>query len=158
MIKKLHQFSSYPSKRMVARTKKTKLKATLFSLPFIIGIHPISAEEIRESALHRIKSLLDEKACRTPAHKKINSQILYASEMLKGKRLTPDMDLLQVSVDGRIKVNLDASFTPQLLNDFEALSCEIIFPSEKFRDIVTNISLDNAEQVPRLDAIKYIIN
>ena len=68
------------------------------------------AQQIQPSALRQIQSLIDEKESRTPAQKKINSQILYAFKMQDGKPITPEVPSLRVNLlkdsQGRIKVNI----------------------------------------------------
>ena len=80
--------------------------------------------------------------------------------MRNGQPLTSEVATLKTDVvkdaKGKIKVDIDADATPQLLNSLKAMGCEIIFSSEKFRNIVANIPLDVVEQVALLDAIKHI--
>jgi len=145
---------------MTASTKKSFYFALLlFFLVFIEAINA-SAQEIQESALRQIQSLMDEKESRTPAQKKISSQILYSYKMRNGQALTTEVAELQSNVvkdeNGKIKVDIDANVTPSLLNSMKDMGCEIIFSSEKFRNIVANIPLGIVEQVALLDAIKHI--
>jgi subtilisin-like proprotein convertase family protein len=103
---------------------------------------------------------MDEKASRTPAEKKISSQILYAFKVRAGQPLTNEVTTLKTSVekdaDGRIKVDMDAIVTAKLLNELKTYGSEIIFSSEKFGSVVANIPLDKVVEIAALDAIKHI--
>lgn len=131
----------------------------LLVLAFLIA-GPVSAQRISEAAARQIKSLMDEKASRTPAQKKINSQILYALKMDRGQRITPDVASLRTNVvkdaQGRIKVDMRAVLTARLLNELRSLGCEIIFSSERFSGIVANIPLDKVEQIAALNDVQHI--
>ncbi|MES1250149.1 MAG: hypothetical protein ABUL46_05660, partial [Chitinophaga rupis] len=104
--------------------------------------------------------LMDEKASRTPAQKKISSNILYAIKMDLGLRITPEVATLRTGVvkdaQGKIKVDINADVTPKLLNDLRALGGDIIFSSEKFRNIIAIIPLNKIEEAASFDAIKHI--
>jgi len=129
-------------------------------LVLLIGANFAPAQKIPDSALRQIKSLMDEKASRTPVQKKINSQILYKYKMQKGKRITQEVDSLQTGIEidsnGRIKVDIVADVTQKLLNSLKKLDCEILYSSEKTKNIVANIPLDKVEQVASFDEIKNI--
>jgi len=160
MKNNLLQTLSFSFRGMISSTKKVALKASVLFIISLIGANYAPAQEIQESALRQMKSLMDEKVSRTPAQKKINSQILYTYKMRNGQPLTSEVATLQTDIvkdaDGKIKVDIDANVTPQLLNSLKAMGCEIIFSSEKFRNIVSNIPLEIVEQVALLDAIKHI--
>lgn len=151
-----------PFSRPVAGLRKHSLGArsllTLFAVLFTAGL--VSAQKIPEAVARQIQSLLDEKAARTPAQKKISSQILYAYKANRGMRISSEVATLRTDVAkdaaGKIKVELDAAVTPRLLDALRSLGAEILFSSEKYGNILANVPLDAVERMAEPDAVKQI--
>ncbi|MEI9947261.1 MAG: hypothetical protein WDN26_24000 [Chitinophagaceae bacterium] len=127
---------------------------------FLASIDRAFSQRLEPEAIRQINSLMAEKESRTPAQKKMSSQLVYAYKMRGGQRITADVASLQVDVtkdvQGRVKVELEAVVTPKLLNDLKALGCEIILSSEKYNNVLVNIPLDKTEQVAEMDAVKHL--
>ncbi|HKQ76534.1 MAG TPA: hypothetical protein VJ810_22760 [Blastocatellia bacterium] len=85
----------------------------LFSRPasssVVIGATQGRAPRISDSALRQIRSLLDEKASRSPAQQKLDSQLLYAVKMLRGQEVAAGLRTLEVNaqVDQQEKTVVD---------------------------------------------------
>jgi PA domain/Bacterial Ig-like domain (group 3)/Subtilase family/Putative Ig domain/Secretion system C-terminal sorting domain/PKD-like domain/HYR domain/Ig-like domain CHU_C associated len=158
---KKHQLLSFTYFReIIFLLKKQTTAAALFFVIMCMAAGQVAAQQIQANAARQIKSLMDEKASRTPAQKKISSQILYAFKMDKGQGITLEVASLRTNVKkdakGMIKIEMDAVVTPQLLDALKAFGSEIIFYSEKFGNIVANIPLNKVEEVALLDAVKHI--
>jgi len=69
MKKNLHQPLSFSFRGMISCTKKIALKAFVIFFIVLIGAHYASAQEIQESALRQIQSLMDEKEPRIAGEK-----------------------------------------------------------------------------------------
>ena len=69
MKKNLHQPLSFSLRGMIASTKKSITTASLLFLIVLTGAHYASAQQIQESALRQIKSLMDEKEPRIAGEK-----------------------------------------------------------------------------------------
>ena len=78
------------------------------------------AEALSDSALQQISALQAEKASRTPAQQKMDSQLVYALKQSLNQVIAPGITNLRVLVptesDGRVKVDLEATVTQALLD------------------------------------------
>src|SRR6267378_8316564 len=78
-----------------------------------------SGQAISESAMQQIEALIEEKESRTPAQRKINSQLLYAEKMARGEAIARNVQTLAVNVptdsDGRLVVDITTTVSDSLL-------------------------------------------
>ena len=76
-------------------------------------------QSIATAVMQQIQALEDEKGSRTPAQKKIDSQLLYATKMERAQPIASGVSSLQVDVgasqQGRVVVDISASVDDQLL-------------------------------------------
>src|SRR5664279_6400169 len=90
------------------------------SVAIILAASNALAEAIRDSALQQISALQAEKASRTPAQLKMDSQLIYALKQSLNQAIAPGITNLRVFVqaeaDGRVKVDLKATVTEDLLS------------------------------------------
>ena len=74
----------------------------------------------------QIEALLDEKETRTPAERKIDSQLLYARRMQQGLPIAPGVQTLEVDIphaaDGHAIVDVKATLTDALMVQLNGLS------------------------------------
>ena len=109
----------------------------------VVFLAPVSAQDLSPQAQLQLKSLMEEKASRTPDQQKINSQIWYAYKMLDGKSITPEVSSLRVGVEkdanGFIKANITAKASAQLLEDKTQLGCRVFDSSIRYSRITASI-------------------
>jgi hypothetical protein len=78
----------------------------------VLAQAPGAEQPISPQALAQIEALAQEKAARTPAERKISSQLLYAIKMQRGQQIAPGVQLRPPRVtrgpDGRIDVDVTA--------------------------------------------------
>jgi subtilisin-like proprotein convertase family protein len=91
---------------------------------------PAEDNGIAPSAAAQIEALLREKETRTPAERKIDSQLLYAWRMQQGLPVAPGVQTIEVNLpraaDGRVIVEVSAkALTPNLLAQMNGLSREV---------------------------------
>jgi subtilisin-like proprotein convertase family protein len=83
---------------------------------------------ITPEGLAQIEALLREKETRTPAERKIDSQLLYAMRMAQGLPVAPGVQTLEVDIpyaaDGHAIVDLKGRLTPELVALAGAVSAE----------------------------------
>jgi hypothetical protein len=76
-------------------------------------------EDMSQDARGQIRALLDEKATRTPAQRKMESQLIHAVKQHRGEPFVPgapNLELdLKLEVDGRVLVDITGTVTPELL-------------------------------------------
>ena len=101
------------------------------------------AEAIRDSALQQISALQAEKAFRTPAQQKMDSQLIYAIKESFKQAIAPGVTNLLVDVHpdakGRVQVDLTATVTQGLL------------------DFIQNSGGTIISSVPRFDAVRALV-
>ncbi len=103
---------------------------------------------------------MDEKAERTAAQKKINSQLLYALYARRGesvKRGTPAGPFsFEIDARGRVLIDVRADVTDTLLERIGALGGEVTTTSVPARSILAKFPLDQLEKLAAIDVVKFI--
>ena len=78
-----------------------------------------SPEGLSQEARDQIRALLEEKAARTPAQRKMDSQLIHAAKRHRGEPFVaaaPDLELdLNFEPDGRVLVDIRGTASPRLL-------------------------------------------
>ncbi len=85
----------------------------------------VAAEKLSDAAIAQISALQDEKAHRTVAQKKMDSQLVYSTKTQRGEVIAAAAPALKADVgidgNGRVVVDIDAAnVSPQLLNAIAA--------------------------------------
>jgi hypothetical protein len=101
-----------------------------------------------------------EKALRTPAQQKIDSQLLYEIYRRRGeaelKRVPPETTV-KVDADGRVTVDVRAEVSAQLERKVVELGGVIVETSEKYRSILAHVPLMKLETLAEEAAVVSII-
>jgi len=104
---------------------------------------------ISASAMTEIASLLQEKANRTPAQQKMDSQLVHALKKNRGEAFAPGAPNVQVDVnfetDGRVMVDIDATVTPDVLALIQAGGGTVINSMEGYKAIRAYVTLTQLE-------------
>ncbi|MFT4154031.1 S8 family serine peptidase [Parafilimonas sp.] len=120
----------------------------------------LNAQNLKPKAMQEIKFLMQEKASRTPVQKKIESRLLVAYKMQNNTAVASQLPSLKSTVktnsQGKVKVDMEAQVSPQLLSNLKALGADIIFSSERFSNIVANVPLNKVEEIAGSQAILHI--
>ena len=111
---------------------------------------PAEDNGIAPSAAAQIESLIREKETRTPAERKIDSQLLYAWRMQQGLPVAPGVQTLEVDVpyaaDGHVIVEVSAkALTPNLLAQLNGLSSEVKETGPA--NVEVHVALSQVEQI-----------
>jgi uncharacterized repeat protein (TIGR01451 family) len=81
---------------------------------------PAAAEELSSSAAAQLQGLMEEKALRTPAQQKMDSQLIYALRHSRNQPMAPGVQNLRLlttnAPDGRVWIDLKATVTTNLLS------------------------------------------
>lgn len=127
----------------------------LFLMLFNKGFGQVKPETIRQ-----IQSLLQEKESRTPAQKKMGSQLLQAVREYRGEQMAANVQLepANVSTDNRglVKVDISAKVNDALLARIKALGGQIIFPSKEYGSIRASVPFEVAEKIAADPDVKFI--
>jgi len=98
---------------------------------------PVQSVDVSAEGLRQIEALEAEKESRTPAQRKIASQLLQAQrearglQMAAGVRLEPSS--INVDPTGMVLVDITATVSDTLLGNVKQLGGEIIFPSVEYK-------------------------
>ena len=113
---------------------------------------------IAPSAMAQIQALLEEKESRTPAERKIDSQLLYARRMELGVPIAPGVQTLDVDVprgdDGHVIVDVRANVTGRLMLQLSGLSREIKRTGDT--DLRLHVDLDQIEMIAEQPDVLFI--
>ena len=115
---------------------------------------------LRQSVKNEIAALLQEKAGRTPAQQKMDSQLVHALKKNRGEPFAPGAPNVRVDVkietDGRVLVDIDATVTPELLALIQQGGGKVINSFEQFRAIRALVTLTQLETLAGSANVSYI--
>ncbi len=134
--------------------------AFLLGLLALWAARSLAADGIGESALAQIRAFQQEKAARTPAQRKLDSQIVYAVRQSRNELtafgLTNVRPILKFETDGRLLVDIDATVTPALLTQITQSGGQIVNSVAEFHSIRARIPIDQAESLVSAAGVKFI--
>lgn len=110
--------------------------------------------------MNEIGALLKEKAGRTAAQQKMDSQLVHALKKNRGEAFAPGAPNVQVDVkigtDGRVLVDMEANVTPELLALIEAGGGQVIASVPQFRSVRALVTLTQLETLAGSTNVNYI--
>jgi hypothetical protein len=116
--------------------------------------------KLGEGVQQQIKALLDEKASRTPAQQKLDSQLLYAAKMRRGEPIAAGVRQLSVKTDidadARTTVDITAIVGGTLIEDLEAAGAEIKRVYARYNSIRALAPIDRLEEIAALPQVRFI--
>ena len=111
-------------------------------------------------ALAQMQALAAEKRSRTPAQRKIDSQLLFASRMARGQAVSAGLATLDTHVrpelDGRVVVDVRASVTPALLARLRTLGADVLASHPAYDDVRLQVPFDQLEAIAALPEVRHI--
>ena len=111
-----------------------------------------ASEESPGMADRQIESRLEAKAQRTPAQRKVSSQLLDAQRAAVARGQATGTD----TADEMVTVDIRADVTPAVLERIRALGGTVITSVERYRAIRARLPLAAVEPLAELDAIQSI--
>jgi hypothetical protein len=104
------------------------------------------------------QTVLDEKESRTPAQKKIDSQLLYALKQKRGITKGVPSDRIEIELDqrGRALVDITAIVTPQVMAQIRKLGGEVISDDARYHTIRARLALEKLEALAKLKDVRFI--
>jgi len=123
----------------------------------------VRAQELSANARRQIEALLSEKASRTPAQRKMGSNLVLASKVLRGEQIHPDFPkpsyaIPSVRPDARnnVEVDLQADITPSLLGFLQASGATVLDSSADYRSAKVRMPLLAVEKLAERDDVRQI--
>jgi len=140
--------------RSAAGLTRTNLKLNGILAPFH-GSWRIIAREPKENY-----QTGREKESRTPAQKKIDSQLLYAIYQMRGqarKKGTPTTEIrLRKDEKGRVLVDVRAQVTEKLVSRMTKLGGAVVSRSESYHSILAYLPLGKLEALAKYKEVVFI--
>jgi hypothetical protein len=108
----------------------------------------------------QIQLLMQEKASRTPAQQKIDSNVLYTIRMMRGQQAAPGVTSLYTGVDldqnNRIVVDIVANVTADLLQQLESAGALVLSSYKDYRAIRALVPPDQIEIIAASPDVTFI--
>jgi hypothetical protein len=106
----------------------------------------------------RIQTVADEKASRTSAQKKIDSQLLYALKQKRGE--TKGVPTARINLDldekGRALVDITANLSAELKTQIQKLGGVIVSDDARYHTIRARLPLEKLELLAKRHDIRFI--
>ena len=139
------------------RTVHTALRAAAACLALFASTTAIAQTEIMQQ---QILAMQQEKASRTAAQKKMDSQLVFAAKQMRHGVTHGSGPALRTNVkfgrDGRAKVDIDATVSDALLQAIERAGGEIINTVPEENAIRAFLPVQNAESIAAREDVKSI--
>jgi hypothetical protein len=128
--------------------------------PLPAGVPATNQWGIGAGAAQQIDALVQDKLLRTPAQKKISSQLLYTIRMLRGQPTAAGVPYLETDVEiddnNNLFVDIRADVSNDLLARLRSLSVQITNSQPKYRNIRALVPADKVEQIAGWPDIYFI--
>jgi hypothetical protein len=161
------QIAGVPSSAQVTADSGSKLHKFHPKVAPQMAAKFASAQDLRPSengmsafAARQISALNKEKESRTPAQKKIDSNVLYTARMLGGQPAAPSVNSLNTGIDldehNNIVVDMVADVTPVLLRKLSSAGAQVLSSNASMRSIRAIIAPDKIEAIAALSDVIFI--
>ncbi len=121
------------------------------------------ATQVTDHTRRQIAALFQEKAARTPTQQKINTQLLFAAKERRAGFINNRVPKLHAAVkfepagrENRVKVDINATVTDELLAAIAAAGGEILENFPEYHSIRAILPLDQVEPLASREEIKFI--
>ena len=140
---------------------KLKVYAPLITmLAFMQLLCNCAFSQVRLNTAQQIQKLIAEKQSRTPAERKISSQLLQAAREATGRPMVEGVQLKPANVNadstGSVLMDINAIITANLLGRIKALGGKIIYSSEKFHSLRAQVNLSAVKTIAGYAEVKFI--
>lgn len=104
------------------------------------------------------QTITDEKKSRTPAQKKIDSQLLYALKQKRGVTKGVPAERIELEVDrkGRVLVDVTGDVSPHLIAQIQKLGGAIVSTHAGARTIRARLALQRLEELAQRKDVSFI--
>ncbi len=140
---------------------RSKIYSALFTTIALLAVFKMNAQQLQSKTLTQIQYLVNEKASRTPAEKKISSVLLQAVREKQNVPMAQGVTTLRaanVNADksGRLPVDIKGNVTDVLLAKIEALGGKIIYPSFANHMVRATVNLADVKTIAAFSEVKFI--
>jgi hypothetical protein len=121
---------------------------------------PRSQSGLSESAKAQIRALIAEKMSRTPSQLKLDSQLVFAIRSARHDPLMAALPALKPALElqagNRVKVDIKATVTDQLLTKIRRLGGPVLFSDRGYHTIQTQLTLSSLESLAADPSVVWI--
>ena len=105
-----------------------------------------------------IQTVPDDKASRTAAQKKIDSQLLYALKQKRGETMGVPTDPIEIELDqkGRALVDITANVSPRVESRIRKLGGAVLSSDERYHTLRARLALEKLEALAALKDVSFI--
>ncbi len=115
---------------------------------------------LSRTAVEQIESLVEAKRNRTPAQRKLDSQLWFASKMRRGERIAPAVAKLQtraeISPEGDTVVDMSVVLGEGLLEALAERGAEILDVVPAYQTIRARVPVDQLESIAALPQVRFV--
>ncbi len=145
----------------VSRTLPQRLLLVLLALSLHAGILlSQTSDSIDPAALQQIQALLSEKRARTPAQRKVDSNLLYEARQRRGQAIATGVPTLRTGIEvdpqGRVVVDIKATVTDPLLDTIEKLGGHVASYHYRYRSIRAELPLQAVETLAAHPNVTFV--
>ena len=116
-------------------------------------------DRVSGEAGRQIQDMLDEKESRTPAQRKLDSQLIYALRQKRGEKRGVPTGRIDLGADagGRVVVDIIAApVSARLLSKIKKLGGEVVSTSEQYHTVRAGLPLEKLERLAALPEVRFI--
>ena len=143
--------------------KQTRGRTTFLTLALAVAsvLPALAQDPIPAAGMAQIQAFIQEKANRTPAQQKLDSQIIYNSKMSQGQSITAGISATFTpgaleSVKGLIHVDISANVSPALLNAITAMGGRVESSFPQSNAVRAWIPLSVAETLASRADVRFV--
>jgi len=118
------------------------------------------ASDISPEALAQIEALIAEKESRSPADRKLDSQLIYELKMRAGAQIARGVQTIQADVpyaiDGHAVLDVKANLTTGLMEGLAQLGAEILSTSAAESTVRIHIGIDQVQGLAALPDVVFV--
>ena len=106
----------------------------------------------------RTQTVLDEKISRTPAQKKIDSQLLYSLKQKRGETRGIPTERITFETDqkGRMMVDITARVAPRVTSQIRKLGGVVVSEDQRYHAIRARLALEKLEALAIMKEVSFI--
>ncbi len=112
------------------------------------------------TALSQIRALIQEKAQRTPAQRRIDTNLRFAAQMQRGVDIVPGVhtlrSLVRMDQTGRAEVDVEGEVTPALLQSIQAAGGQVENSFPQYHTLRAHVPLGSLEKLAAMPGVRFI--
>ena len=136
------------------------LVIALGTIPFDSRLAAQQSDGLSPQVVAQINALMAEKASRTPAQRKMDSQLVYAAKMARGEQIASNVATLRVNLadvnERGVVLDVRADVSDGLLDQMRALGADVLDVSATYRNVRIRVGLGRIEAIAGLPDIAYV--